>query len=105
MPALRALKEEYFNAITAMFEKPATGSITQNTSASELFALKKKCTELNLLPPLSDLMIKQIPLRQMQCDNKYNGLEYLIAIQCSVSSKQTWKTKTSKSYNFLWHCN
>lgn len=40
---------------------------------------KKKHTEL-YLPPTNDLMIKQIPHRQMQYDNKYNGLEYLIGI-------------------------
>lgn len=79
MPALRALKEEYFNAVTAMFEKTATSSIPWNTSASELFTSKKKRAEL-YLPPTYDLMIKQIPHRQMQYDNKYNGLEYLIGI-------------------------
>lgn len=40
---------------------------------------KKECTELYLFPS-SDFMIKQIPRRQMQYDNKYNRLEYLIAV-------------------------
>lgn len=79
MPALGVLKEEYFNAVTAMFEKPATSNIPRNTSASELPTSKKKVHRAVSFPP-SDLMIKQIPRRQMQYDNKYNGLEYLIAV-------------------------
>lgn len=85
MPAAGALKEEYFSAVTDMFEKPATSSVSRNTSASKLSTsnkikkIKKECTELYLFPS-SNLMIKQIPRRQMQYDNKYNGLEYLIAV-------------------------
>lgn len=45
MPALRALKEKYFNAVTAMSEKPATSSIPQNTSASELSTSRKKSVQ------------------------------------------------------------
>lgn len=80
MPALGALKEEYFNAVTAMFEKPATSIIPRNTSASELPTSKKKKVHRAVSFPPSDLMIKQILHRQMQYDNKYNGLEYLIAV-------------------------
>lgn len=86
MPAAGALKEEYFSAVTDMFEKPATSSVSRNTSASKLPTSNKKkkkkekeCTKLYLFPS-SNLMIKQIPRRQMQYDNKYNGLEYLIAV-------------------------
>lgn len=37
---------------------------------------KKKSVQSCIFPPHSDLMIKQIPRRQMRYDNKYNGLEY-----------------------------
>lgn len=51
MPALGVLKEEYFNAVTAMFEKPATSNIPRNTSASELPTSKKKSAQSCILSP------------------------------------------------------
>lgn len=44
------------------------------------YLLQKKKVHRAVSFPPSDLMIKQIPRRQMQYDNKYNGLEYLIAV-------------------------
>lgn len=62
-----------------MFEKPATSSIPQNSSASELLISKKKSEQSCIFSPTSDLMIKHIPRRELHYDN-YNGLEYLIEI-------------------------
>lgn len=42
MPAAGALKEEYFSAVTDMYEKPATSSVSRNTSASKLPTSNKK---------------------------------------------------------------